>query len=205
MFGRCARVARGKGPSQAKLEPNLITCRLKPFPGADADAGAVAGASVDLTRAGARLELRYRLEGDMGRLRLPAPATAIGRADGLWRATCFEAFVRRADGRDYLEFNLSPSGQWAAYRFDDYRDGMADLDMPAPAIGCEGGQDRVALEAVLDLPAAWADAPLDVALCAVIEDAAGALAYWALTHPVETPDFHHPGGFALHLPASESS
>jgi hypothetical protein len=39
-----------------------------------------------------------------------------------------------------------------------------------------------------------------VGLAAVIEDVSGDLSYWALAHLSDKPDFHHPDGFALHLP-----
>jgi hypothetical protein len=66
-------------------------------------------------------------------LRLPEPA-APERADGLWRTTCFELFLRRPDEKAYIEFNFSPSGRWAAYAFDDYRKGGRNLEVAAPII-----------------------------------------------------------------------
>ena len=39
------------------------------------------------------------------------------RADELWQTTCFEAFLRAADGDGYREWNFAPSGNWAAYDF----------------------------------------------------------------------------------------
>jgi hypothetical protein len=65
-------------------------------------------------------------------LRLP-PAATPERTDGLWEATCFELFLLGPDG-GYLEFNFSPSGQWAAYRFDAYRQGMRPLDVARPLV-----------------------------------------------------------------------
>ena len=56
------------------------------------------------------------------------------RADGLWERTCFELFLRDPESGAYLEFNFSPSGQWAAYRFDGYRAGRRDLDVAEPRI-----------------------------------------------------------------------
>src|SRR5205807_335271 len=70
-----------------------------------------------------RLQLRYRLNGRIGGLRLPA-AAASTRGDELWRHTCFEAFVRASSHAAYYEFNFSPSTQWAAYAFSSYRNGM---------------------------------------------------------------------------------
>lgn len=66
-------------------------------------------------------------------LRLP-PAVVPARADGLWQRTCFELFLKRPGEAGYCEFNFSPSGEWAAYRFDDYRDGMAELAVEPPRI-----------------------------------------------------------------------
>ena len=45
--------------------------------------------------------------------------------------------------------------------------------------------------------------PWEVGLCAVIEETGGIMSYWALYHPPGEPDFHHPGCFALTLPAPE--
>jgi len=69
------------------------------------------------------LQLAYRIEGDLARLRIPAPRPARV-ADKLWQHTCCELFVAEAAGPGYHEFNFSPSGEWAAYRFTDYRQGL---------------------------------------------------------------------------------
>lgn len=66
-------------------------------------------------------------------LRLPRPVTPA-RADGLWQRTCFELFLRSEGAATYYEFNFSPSGEWAAYRFDGYRAGMAELKVAAPRV-----------------------------------------------------------------------
>jgi hypothetical protein len=66
-------------------------------------------------------------------LALPA-AVMPSRADGLWQRTCFELFLRDPDTGGYLEFNFSPSGEWAAYRFDGYRAGMRPLPLAEPWI-----------------------------------------------------------------------
>ena len=53
------------------------------------------------------------------------------RTDELWRSTCFELFLRFDDDERYVEFNFSPSTRWAAYAFDGYREGMAELPLAA--------------------------------------------------------------------------
>ncbi|MGN6497270.1 MAG: hypothetical protein ACTHK5_08000, partial [Tsuneonella sp.] len=53
------------------------------------------------------LRVRWRSEGAQA---LVVPAFAgRGRADDLWKTTCFELFVRPDDGERYVELNLSPS------------------------------------------------------------------------------------------------
>ncbi|WP_428063138.1 DOMON-like domain-containing protein [Brevundimonas sp.] len=148
---------------------------------------------VEARRAGQVLSLEYVLAGPVEMVRWPQ-GVARGRTDGLWRATCFEAFARTADS--YVEYNLSPSGAWAAYRFDGYREGMRALDTPAPFIVTRTAPGRFVLTADVTLPD---DADDAVGLAAVIQGLDGAMGYWALAHPSDKPDFHHPDSFALML------
>lgn len=167
--------------------------RLSLIPHPDAHPAIPAALGVALERRADRLWLRFEIEGDPDAVAWPAPAEP-GRADELWKHTCFEAFVTGEDG--YGEFNLSPSGQWAAYRFDAYREGMRPAAEEAVVLGLEASSDGAALEALIDLPT---DARA-LGLSAVIEGADGAKTYWALSHPAERPDFHHPDSFTLDLP-----
>ena len=46
-----------------------------------------------------------------------------GRADELWKTTCFEAFWSLPGSRRYWELNLSPARrQWNLYAFESYRE-----------------------------------------------------------------------------------
>ncbi|MDP2763222.1 MAG: DOMON-like domain-containing protein, partial [Brevundimonas sp.] len=139
---------------------------------------------------------RLWLAGATSGIDIPA-ASDVGRADGLWRSTCFEVFARLRDGR-YAEFNISPSGEWAAYGFSDYREGRADLNGPIRVVRAEWSGDVFELDAMVD----WRDWPFieRIGLSAVIEDIDGNLSYWALAHPSDKPDFHHPDSFILDLP-----
>ena len=151
--------------------------------------------------AGAILSCRYTLQGDVARLRLPRTGLSR-RADGLWKHTCFEAFVTTADTRAYYEFNFSPALDWAAYRFEDYRQGMSVAALPqAPGLQVRRNSEGLELAASVHLggtPLGAARA-LRIALAAVIEEQDGRLAYWALRHPAGNPDFHHPESFTLEL------
>lgn len=148
------------------------------------------------------LTCRYGLRAQMARLRLPQ-ARVGRRADGLWKHTCFEAFISAADSAGYYEFNFSPALDWAAYRFEDYRVGMTAATLAqAPGLQVQRSSDALELAATVHLAglAPLCDAPaLRVALAAVIEEEDGRLGYWALRHAPGNPDFHHPDGFILEL------
>ncbi len=152
--------------------------------------------------AGATLTCRYALRGDIPRLRLPRGG-AGRRADGLWKHTCFEAFVSGVGRSDYHEFNFSPALDWAAYRFEAYRQGMSAANLiQAPGLQVRRDRDGLELAATVHLaglgPLASAH-ELRLALAAVIEEEDGRLSYWALRHPAGSPDFHHPESFTLEL------
>lgn len=148
---------------------------------------------VEVRRRDGVLSLEYTLAGAVETVGWPEEAVRA-RTDGLWQATCFEAFVRTAGG--YVEYNLSPSGAWASYRFDGYREGMRELEMPAPFIVTRSAPGQFVLTADVTLPV---DAVGATGLAAVIRGVDGAIGYWALAHPSDKPDFHHPDSFALDL------
>lgn len=147
----------------------------------------------------------FELEGDPAQLRIPAPAAAgpaDGPVDGLWQHTCVEVFIAVPGEDAYREFNFAPSGQWAGYAFNRYRERDPAFVARAPRIRFEAGADSLMLEAELPAAALPAVAPgtdLRIALAAVIERADGELEYWAVHHPKVQPDFHHRDGFVLML------
>ena len=148
------------------------------------------------------LLIEFTVEGSKT-LRLPERAQPA-RRDGLWKTTCFEMFLMRADNR-YFEFNFSPSTEWAIYAFETYRNGMMPLEVDAaPIIEFSATAGKYLLTADIDFgqipPGSQA-----IALCAVIEETGGAKSYWALAHPPGAPDFHHPTCFAATLPPPEAS
>ncbi len=154
------------------------------------------------------LRFHYVLEADPRLVRVPPPVTDAGRTDKLWAHTCFEAFVAFLESPGYLELNFSPSGQWAAYRFDSYRQGMAAALEAAPRLALRRVAERLELEAEVKLGGSLrstergsgpARRRLRLALSTVVEDREGRLSYWATCHPPGRPDFHHPEGFSLEL------
>lgn len=172
---------------------------LHPHPSAPAPALRVLASIAD---AADGLAVRYRIEGDVAGLRIPAPRPPAPK-DGLWAHTCFELFVGDADSARYREFNFSPSCEWAAYDFRSYRqrDAGQELagDVDAPRIATTSGAASLEVEAFVPArrlpPVAIATARLG--LTAVIQTIDGALSYWALHHAGARPDFHDRDGFVL--------
>jgi hypothetical protein len=165
----------------------------------DSGTGSVEAIQVEIARhATGALKLIYVLTGDLASLRIPQTQPA-SRADGLWRHTCFEVFVRSSESPAYREFNFSPSGQWQASVFTDTRVGGLLEPAAEPQIECSFEPGRLTLHATIhpaDLPPGNR---LHLGLTAVIESGDGALSYWALQHAPGKPDFHHPDTFALEL------
>lgn len=145
------------------------------------------------------LVVRYRVHGQRDALCIPPPLPCAP-ADGLWQHTCCEAFIAANDQTAYCEFNFSPSGQWAAYRFSDYREGDTGFAPPGvPQISLQPLADGFALGARLAPQLLPAGRTLHLGLSAVIEAADGSKSYWALAHCGEQPDFHLRQSFILTL------
>jgi hypothetical protein len=165
--------------------------------------GAVRGIHASARIGGAdKLAVTFRLDADMSRVLLPTARTP-GRADELWRHTCFEVFVALPDSDAYCELNFSPSGEWAMYGFVGYRRGMTAMHVRRPPrVAVRPTPRGLVLEAVTyqeELPVPQPGSPLRAGAAAVIEESDGRLSYWALAHPSALPDFHHRLGFVLQV------
>jgi hypothetical protein len=178
----------------------LQTYELVPHP--EFVPGAVTGIQVrwkELTDG--RLMLRYRVEGSAQLV--AAAKLGAGRGRELWRTTCFELFLHDGEGR-YREFNFAPSQLWGAYAFTGYRSNPQDYaPHREPEIMADRGQELFILTAFIDL--AELKGAQCAAISAVIEEAGGALSWWALAHNGPKPDFHDPTCFRLRLAPARAS
>jgi hypothetical protein len=184
--------------------PQVHSFTLTPHPAAGSRAVRAITGRISRTPRG--LLVSYALDGDLESLRVPQPR-APRFADKLWRHTCFELFVARRGGPRYHEWNFSPSGEWALYAFARERERVplgADLKPESldPHVTARRSPGKLELDAVVPLDVLapdYAGAPLALNLSAVVEDDQGGLSYWALAHPLDKPDFHHPEAFVLEL------
>ncbi len=149
--------------------------------------------AIALTLATGAVSFRYRVQGDLHRVRLPQPGPAI-RTDELWRHTCFEAFVNPRGAERYYELNFAPSSAWAAYSFESYRLGMQPMTFAkAPTIHCRTSDDVLMVEATMNVKSLRHDSLIGLAV--VIEDVDGKVSHWALAHPRPKADFHDAAGW----------
>ena len=99
----------------------------------------------------------------------------------------FELFVRPMGSPAYCAINMAPSGAWATYLFDSYRQGMR-VSRLAPDVEPFRLRDDSLFEMVMTF--AWPDAPeldpgrgIAIGCSAIVVEANGTKSYWAIAHP----------------------
>jgi hypothetical protein len=168
----------------ARQAPDPLPLELVPHPDSHWSPWHV---TADVVCDEAKVLLTFRMAGSIDHLRVPPPA-ASERTDELWRTTCLDWFVANPSGAGYAEYNLSPSGHWAAYSFDDYRHGMRNAVLERPPL-ITVTKDATRLTVTADL--AWQGSDAQTFGCAaVLEHLDGRRAFHALAHSSGAPDFH---------------
>lgn len=139
------------------------------------------------------LVLDFLVEGPVEQL-LYEVGPAVQQGD-LWKQTCFEFFLSDTSTK-YVEFNGSPSGAWALYFFDDYRQKSADQSVfllkpelltrvySASQLKARWVVNMSGFERHIDLM------HIGYGLTAVLKTASDTL-YYAMEHVGENPDFHN--------------
>jgi hypothetical protein len=171
---------------------------LLPFPGTRPLPVKIAGT---FFRQGNTFGLDYHLFGRITDIIIPPPADRPSRRIGLWENTCFEFFIGPGDSNRYWEFNLSASGDWNVFRFENYRQGLFEeksfSSLPFKVL-FQPDFFRLVLEFDLSIIIP-VDQALAMGVSAVIKTKQGEITLWALTHPGPEADFHHKDGFIIKL------
>lgn len=157
------------------------------------------------------LSLSFKVN-DAHHFQLPPQLGAGERKKELWKASCFEVFIRPTSSEHYVEFNLSPEGHWNAFEFDGYRspagvENLKEVDLHNPPMLATTGvpvADRPwRLDAQIDLrglPEKYlAAGNRMIGVSVVLIDTQGQAHYFALNHPALKADFHDPKGHTLRL------
>ncbi|BAU12164.1 hypothetical protein LEP3755_26930 [Leptolyngbya sp. NIES-3755] len=150
-----------------------------------------------VTRANHRLMIEFNLIDDQSQVLIPNPKTPT-RQDNLWQTTCFECFIGVQDSPRYWEINLSPSGDWNVYRFENYRTGMQEeTAFSSLPFTVTTSPNHISIAIALDLTQLNLTQSIDLGITAVIET--DQISYWALKHCGKEADFHIRESFAIEL------
>ncbi len=143
--------------------------------------------SADINIIKDKCHICYNVSGDIEDIIISDERKAQFR-DELWKMTCFEMFIEYDDGPHYYEYNFAPNGDWAAYHFDNYRDGMRPINIMQPEIVMERDIGMIKVDVTLDITD-LPEGPLNIGLFAMTfsEDDRS---FWALHHSEDTPNFH---------------
>jgi hypothetical protein len=139
-----------------------------------------------------RIKIAFELRGDFSKVYFPEKIAKPQRKDELWKRTCFELFFAPIRDARYWEINLSPTGEWNAYSFTNYREGMkTESKIAGLQLQHARMKDGLRLEATADLfNLNLGQGPLCLSAAAVIETLDGKISYWAFQHAGKIPDFH---------------
>jgi hypothetical protein len=145
------------------------------------------------------LLIEYKIQGALERINRPSISPVAGRCHELWRHTCFELFLGMQGETAYWEVNLSPSGCWNIYHFDDYRTGMREEGtIGPPRCRIISDIDLLSLTCSLNFNGIIdTSSHLEIGICSVIEATDGSVGYWAIEHHGVQPDFHDRRGFQI--------
>ena len=157
------------------------------------------------------LLIEYTLAVPAGRLMLPRRSAVPSARDFLWKRTCGELFVGVRGEPGYIEFNFSPSGDWASYAFDGYRENSRSRPWqgPTPEVRIMPGEGATRLVAVVPQQAFLCllrdgrMPRLEAAFTLVLEADRGDLSFWSLAHPRAQPEFHDRAGFVAEFTVPE--
>ena len=154
-----------------------------------------------IARTSNTLIISYILKGDLNKIEIPSTAHTPSRKNELWEETCFEFFLGLKNSSCYWEFNLSPSGDWNIYRFDNYRQGMQEeIAVTLLPFSLRYQSDALQLTLELDLNKIIpAEQSLHIAIATVVKDKDGEVTYWALNHCGVQADFHLRDSFVIEV------
>lgn len=147
------------------------------------------------------LSIEYQLFGDLNAISIDSPANIPSRKFHLWETTCFEFFIGIPGDANYWEFNLSPSGDWAVFALDDYRQGLRDeLAFTSLPFKIDRYPNYITLSLEFDLSELiLAEQDLEMSVSTVIKSSQGDLSYWAIAHSGKEADFHLRDSFIINF------
>ncbi|MDG0816084.1 DOMON-like domain-containing protein [Bdellovibrio svalbardensis] len=146
------------------------------------------------------LILEFTIRGDIGQVCFAESSLVAARRDELWKHTCLECFFSTGleESAPYFEVNCAPSGDWNAYAFSSYRQGMT----PSQNLGVKlTHRESSENEAFFRISVSGDDLlhARHLGMTAVIEFTDGTRSFFALAHPGPQADFHLKKSFSISL------
>lgn len=178
---------------------NTYPYSLSPFPSTDPLPAIFITGNVN--RNENTLLVFYEMTGQLSEISIPSLAETPLRKDRLWESTCLELFLQCGESESYREFNFSPSGDWNVYFFKSYREGMAeDSAFAGLPFSVLNQPERLCVRVDINLNKfTGSNLFLKAGVSAVVKTVDDRMFYWALAHPSDAPDFHHPKAFIINL------
>ena len=130
----------------------------------------------------------YNIKGGLENIYWPKKMNPEHGDNELWRSTCFECFIGSSCTPEYYEYNQSPDGDSACYKFSDYRNRQSAFDRPSD-YAFSLTADEYECHARIDIPSPYT-LPFYLGLAVIIKDRRNELHYFGLSHPNDAPDFH---------------
>lgn len=120
--------------------------------------------------------------------------SSLKRKIGLWKGTCFEAFLRDQTSGEYLEFNFSGTGQWNVFYFKAKGQELCEY-MPLKLTYhrfIKAKRQRIFEFSfkLTDIPFQTDPSKLTLGLSTILCCDDDEVDYFAIEHKQEQPDFH---------------
>lgn len=152
------------------------------------------------TTAPNELVLEFTLQGPLEHIHIPEKSLKESRRDELWKHTCLECFfsLNTEESAPYFEINCSPNGDWNAYYFSSYRQGMQPSQNLRVKLTRPPGS---ATEAFFQITIQGEElrSAHYLGVTAVLEFIDGTRSFYALNHPGPQADFHLKKSFSISL------
>lgn len=150
------------------------------------------------------LIVNYKIKGDLSSIDLGPLNESSNRIIGLWKKSCFELFLRSGNPQEYLEFNLSPNGDWNCFIFNEEINELTEYnELLKIDFTANLKDDEFTLELSIDrndLPVIHRDfqnVEFSTTSVLLINDGDEVFkeSFWAINHCDTRPNFHHPDSY----------
>ena len=143
------------------------------------------------------LKIRYYIIGKLENISISKFKKDQERKFCLWEDTCFELFIKSKKQNGYWEFNFSPSTDWNAFRFIEYRkDIKEEMQIDEIKVFRKLSESNLQVDVIIDLAKIkQLDEKLELAISAIVKDKDDKIYHFALIHNKDEPDFHDPNSF----------